>query len=323
MAINLRQLEAFRAVIVTGSITGAASYLHVSQPAVSRLVADLEQSIGFPLFERRNRRLHVKPEGEIFYREVEKSFVGIAKIVQKAQEIRDFKTGHLRIAGMPAVSLSLLPSVIRTFKESFPDVVVSLQIRSSPHVVELLTAPQFDLGLAALPLGESDTAFEPLDPPPCVCVLPAGHRLLRHSMIRAEMLAGEPFISLGGDSMLRFRIDRLFQEAGVRRNLVLETPMSASVLLLVGEGLGVAVIDPFTAASFPVKGVESRPFLPAVPYEFGLLFPQTPRSRITDAFVTMLKTRLALFRSGLTEPAEAPDGQPQAAGRRKRPVAVR
>ena len=69
MAINLRQLEAFRAVIITGSITGAASYLHVSQPAVSRLIADLEHSIGFALFERRNRRLHVKPEGEIFYRD--------------------------------------------------------------------------------------------------------------------------------------------------------------------------------------------------------------------------------------------------------------
>src|SRR5262245_41066425 len=132
--INSRQVEAFRAVVLANTVSSAATRMGISQPAVSRLIADLERTIGFQLFERRRRRLHIRPEGKILFREVENSFRGIEKIAHCAMDIRDYKSGYVRLASMPAVSLGLLPSVIQKFHSNFPSVGVSIQIRSSQKV---------------------------------------------------------------------------------------------------------------------------------------------------------------------------------------------
>ena len=115
--MNLRQLEAFRAVMLSGSVTQAAAALHISQPAVSKLLADLEYHLGFPLFVRsKGVALTVTPEADVFFHEVERSFAGIAVLKRAAADIRNASTGTLRIAALPALAVSFLPSVITTFR---------------------------------------------------------------------------------------------------------------------------------------------------------------------------------------------------------------
>ncbi|HUI18819.1 MAG TPA: LysR family transcriptional regulator, partial [Alphaproteobacteria bacterium] len=162
--INLRQLDAFRATVLAGTVSAAATRLAISQPAVSRLIADLERSIGFALFERRKRRLHIRPEGEMLFQEVEKSFVGVEKIARCAEEIRDYRTGNLRIACMPAVSLGFLPAAICSFRAAYPNVTVVLQIRSSQKIAEWIASQPFDIALAALPINQAGVVVEELDP---------------------------------------------------------------------------------------------------------------------------------------------------------------
>jgi DNA-binding transcriptional LysR family regulator len=298
--MNIRQLDAFRAVVLTGTVSAAAARMAVSQPAVSRLIADLERAVGFPLFERRNRRLHIRPEGEILYREVERSFVGVEKIAERAQEIRDYRTGHLRIAGMPAMSLGLLPKVVQGFRRVHPNVTVSVQIRSSQKVAEFVSAQQFDIGFAALPINQPGVAVDHFEPLPCVCVLPRGHRLAKRKTITPEMLSGESFISLGADSMLRYRVDQVFQAAGVARDMHIDTTISANALLLSSLGLGVSIIDPFTPLAFPSAEVAVRPFTPVVPYEFATVFPmQTTRSRVAEAFLEIFQSEVREFAAAM------------------------
>src|SRR5438045_3953839 len=118
--LSLRQIEAFRAVVIHGSVSKAAERLYVSQPAVSRLIADLEQSIGFQLFNR-GKGFQVSEEARLLFQEVEKSFVGLDKIAQRAEDIRTFRTGHLRMAASPALGLGLVPGVTRAFRATYPD----------------------------------------------------------------------------------------------------------------------------------------------------------------------------------------------------------
>lgn len=302
MKLNLRQLEAFRAIVIFGSVTGAAKFIGISQPAVSRLLADLERSVDFELFERRKRRLFLKPEGRILHQEIEKSFVGIEKIAQKAHEVRNLKVGYLNIAAMPALSLSLLADVLAEFAHKYVGANVSLQIRSSTKIVDWIADQQFDLGLAAAPFDHEGIDVLYKWSPSCMCVLPKRHRLAKKKIIEASDLEGENFISYNRDIMLRFEIDKCFEQAGVKRHLKIETQMSAIICDFVANGIGVSIVDPFSAMNCDSSKVLAKQFRPHVPYRFGILVPaHIPRSRITDVFVGMLMRHLEPLASSAPE----------------------
>src|SRR5690606_28423369 len=109
MKMNLRQIEAFRAVMIYGSVTLAANALFITQPAVSRLITDLEDSLGFALFERkRGQPLKPKEDAEILYAEVEKAFVGLDHLIQTGKNLHKSSRGHLRVVGTTSLVNSIL-----------------------------------------------------------------------------------------------------------------------------------------------------------------------------------------------------------------------
>ena len=103
-------------VMETGSVTQAGKLLYISQPAVSRLIADLEEHVNFQLFDRRKKRLIPTVEAKLLYDEVEKAFIGLSSIEDTAQSILELKRGHLRLIAMPGIAILLLPQVIKDFK---------------------------------------------------------------------------------------------------------------------------------------------------------------------------------------------------------------
>ena len=110
--MNIRQLEAFRATMESGSITGAAELLHVSQPSVSRLIADLERSVGFPLFLRVGRGLSATVEARRFYNAVDSMFVGVNRLEELAQTIRNTADGVVSVGVIPSLSQTVLPEAV-------------------------------------------------------------------------------------------------------------------------------------------------------------------------------------------------------------------
>ena len=291
--MKLRNIEAFHALMVAGTTTEAAAMLRVSQPAVSRMIGQLERNLGFALFKRVKGRLFPTPEAEIFDGEVEKSFIGIDKLARIAEDIRAKRIGHLRIVGMPALSLGFVPKVLDRFMETRPGLNVTLEVRSSQKVIEWIAAQQFDLGLAVMPVDHPAIEVEPLDPSEAVCVLPPGHPLASKAAIRPCDLEGVPFVSLGTEHRVRFEIDQAFEAAGVTRAVQVAAQLSAVVCQLVACGRGAGIVDPFTAADFAERGVVVRPFRPAIFFNTALLYPaHRPRSRLTEDFVTLLKDSL-------------------------------
>jgi DNA-binding transcriptional LysR family regulator len=284
--VNLRQLEAFRAVMMVGSVTGAARMLNVSQPGVSRLIADLEYSIGFKLFIRRKGRLYPSLEGTNFFEELERTFVGIESLKKAAQEIKDLRRGHLRVVAMPAVCLDLLPVTIRKFSEKYPDIKITLEVQSSPRLVEWVAARHFDVGIGSLNLDQPGVEIGPSFRSHCVLVAPKGHPLEAKKTVSPRDLENEPFISLAQHTLPALQIDQVFTKANVRRNIRIETQPSFSACSLVAQGIGVGLIDPMTAGFFRDKKIFIRPFKPHVPFDFRIIYPtETAHSRIADLFI--------------------------------------
>lgn len=291
--ISLRQVEAFRAVMITGTATRAAGVLSVSQPAVSRMIAELEAEIGFKLFERANRQLIPTAEGEAFYEEVDRAFIGLDQIFRTAEAIREYGTGHVSLVTIPSLANSLVPEVVRRFSGTYPDVLVSLEVQPSQRVFERIVSRQCDIGLCALPVDNAAIESRPLARLEAVCVLPRDHSLTAKTTVAARDLEGEVFVSFRTDSIFRHMVDEVFETAGVRRVLKLQARTMAGILGLVGRGLGVSVVGPLLPEAGAHRDFAVRPFEPAIPIDLALLRPaHKPLSRIAQRFAELLEACL-------------------------------
>lgn len=271
LMVKQRQIEAFRAVILTGGITAASELMHVSQPAVSRLISDLQYAFGLRLFERRGSRLVPTFEALSLYREVERFFVGLDRIAQVVADLRAKRAGALRVAALPALASGFLPRFATRFLAERPKLDLALFSMPSRVVLDWVAADQCDIGFTETPIEHPAVTVERLEPATAVAAVPAGHRLARKRRLRPEDFANETFISLGQSTLLRFRIDATFAERHVPRQLRIEAPAAMIACGFVAAGAGLSVIDPFTAAGLASQGVAIRPFEPRIDVECGVI----------------------------------------------------
>lgn len=291
--MQIRQLRALRAVMQTRSITQAAEMMSVTQPAVSVMISNLEEEVGFPLFERIKGRLIPTYEGLQLADEAEKTISSFTRLGEVAKDIRDLHTGSLRIASLPGPALDFLPKVIADFIKAKPHIDVSLQIRASDKVKEWVSAQNIDFGIAEIPIEDPAVEFETLAMR-CVCVIPEGHALAAKSVITPGDLDNLPLICLNRDHMTYFRMVQAFEEAGARMNVKVEAQLFYPACVLVSQGVGISLIDPISVRSHAGRGVVTRPFLPAIPFDLALMYPANrPRSRLVADFVGLLKSRIA------------------------------
>jgi len=293
MALTFRQLEAFRAVMISGSTARAAELLDVSQPAISRAIGELQEDLGFPLFARVRSRLVPTPEGQLFFTEVRASFAGLDRLRNAAARIRDFGSGSIRMASLAALGSTLVPRALRRFRDLHPQIAITLQIVSSATVRDLVVSGQFELGLAADEVDLSGVDHRVFGSFRAVCAIPAGHRLAGRKRIRVEDLQGEPFIALAPEDRARARMNAVFAAAGVLPEIVVETPNSATVCALALEGIGIGLVNPMAADGFAGRGLVLLPFEPAVHFQAYLLFrpDQQQPKLVRDLVAELLKAR--------------------------------
>lgn len=271
--MNFRQIEAFRAVMTGGSTKNAAGLLGVSQPAVSRLIAQLERALRFPLFDRSQGRLKPTPEAYLFLDVADDAFRALERVDRRAQDIRDGQSGALKLAVMPALALGFLPAVLRDFARDQPDAQVTLHIPPSERIEEWAISQQIDIGIVADPNPHVGVEIEPFCHERYRLATPAGHRLASRALVDPRDLEGERIIAFQSHLRMRRLLEEAFALHGVAPQIAVETQYSAAIAALVAQGVGVGLIDPFTAADFAARGVVAVPFEPAVPFDVGVLYP--------------------------------------------------
>lgn len=292
--LNPRQIEAFRTVIVTGGITAAARALNITQPAVTRLIHDLQYALGLQLFVKRGSRLVPTNEALSLYREVERQFVGLERIQAAAASLREGRAGTLRVAALPAFNVGFLPRLVGNYLHERPGLDVAIYGSISSQVAEWVASGFCELGFAQLPLDFPNLDVELLPPAAAVAVVPEGHRLAAKAVLEPADFVGETFISLEQTTQLRYRVDAVFSSERISREVRIETPLSMIACSLVSTGVGVSIVDPVTAMEYDGRGVVVRPFRPAVLYDLAVVWGAGRfRSTLARDFVDRVRAAVA------------------------------
>lgn len=300
--LDLRQLEAFSAVISSGSITAAAKNLRRSQPAVSRLIQEFENKIGYPLFLRNGPRITATEQAYQLHESVEHALISLRQVQLRAKEIAGEEEKPLIIAATPAMAAGLLPTALAKVELSTPLQILSYSAEQTLHAV---IDGRADLAISSLPLDHKNVHRHWIGQSRCVVVLSEDDELARQSEIRLQDLVSRKIITLYNPYRLRHRFEDAMKKARIQPRYVIETNSSANVLACVRAGLGVAITEPVTAYGLPLQGMTIRELDIEIPYHFGVITPQakTPRTvvlQIVDALENTARELLpnfALFHS--------------------------
>lgn len=297
--LRIRQLEALVAVITNGSMTAAASDLGVSQPAVSRLLSDLEQALGFQLFDRRDGRLVPSQEVRYLQPNVERVLELMKQISDVSEDITQRKAGHIRVACLPGFATSHLPGVVAEFLKNRPGVTLTIEPDRPERIFEWMIGEQYDFGITDGFNGHPAIESRNIDVR-TVCVFPEGHALESVQEVTPSLLATEQVIHTRRDSDFFGRLSRVFQDADVTLNSHIEVRQFTAACELVVKGVGVAVVSELDAIKYDGQGLSFRPFKPTLPHTLSLVRPVLKQpSLVALEFIELFSDSLIPF---MTEP---------------------
>jgi DNA-binding transcriptional LysR family regulator len=301
--LTLRQLQTFQEVMRCGSLATAAKTLHRTQPALSILIANLEKELGFPLFERKNRRLIPKPEALYLLEEVNEILGRLQRSVRTLQEIADLKRGQLKIAFMPASTL-LMSHLVGSFTEDKPDVKVSLMMRSSTVIADWIGTQQYDIGLAETPEDRDSINVETFSFQ-CICAMPANDELASLDVITPGDLDGKPLALLYNSHTTTQQVTEQLSNAGAQLHLRYELQTFLPGLELVAQKLCYCICDPISAKGYQdldnqEQKVVFKPLSFEIKLNVSLLTPaHRPMSNLCIAFYDHASKRLRAMLNGL------------------------
>lgn len=290
--MKLMHFAAFRAVLLTGTVSAAAEILGRSQPAVSRILDRLEYDLGLTLFERRKGAITPTPEAYLLLEEVERMHNALDALRSSAARIADGENRSIHIAVLPALGTTLVPDVVAEYARNHPSTRVSLSVRMSTSIEEWAAAGQVDFGIAELPMRRSGFSSETFSDAPYLSVVPADHPLADRQVVTPEDLSRYPVISWSNFVPMRTLLEQAMNSHGLRLDTTYQTNLSATALAMVRNGMGVGLIDPFTAVKLSDSSVRVKPFLPRIPFHLVMLTPHgRSKSHAVQAFLELLSQR--------------------------------
>ena len=281
--VNLRQIEVFKAVIEHGTVSAAAAALHVSQPAMSKSLAQLEADTELRLFERVKGRLAPTETGMRLYGEIDRIFSGVQQVENAVDALHRQAQGRLLIGVMPGLSGAYVRRVVTAFLRLHPGTYCAVEARSSEWIMEALVGRRLDVGLVSARMENPYVETELLTERDAVCIMPIGHPLARRRRVVAADLAALPFISLGPESAIGVRIAAMFAAQGVDPPVALVANLARTVCEFVAAGTGVSLMHPLMVSE--TDRLVVRPFEPPTVLGFMLAHNRAHRSaRLVDEF---------------------------------------
>lgn len=290
--LNTREIEAFRAVIQTGTTTAAAQLLHTTQPSISRLLAQMQAAAGLKLFDMHKGRLRPTPEALELYATVQQHFTGRERIERALSVLRQSGAGSLRVGCTPALGLSVIPTVVHRFAQQFPSTHLSLQTLGTTPLREGLLYGQLDLVVSTMAMASSELDASVLHRSQAVCVMHPQHPLAAREAIHVRDLQGQKLLTLNANDDIFLQLQHTMQEHGIEASSTIETTYSATICSLAAQGLGIGVVNPYMASVF-ARELRVLPLLPACAVEVVLaLPPQFAPSERAECFIQLLREQL-------------------------------
>lgn len=258
--LSLRLLEVFGAVMEHRTTTDAAEHLGISQPAVSNAIRALEKQLDLTLFERTGRRLRPTEEARMLVHESEPIFAMLRALEDEVRDLKHSRSGRLRIAATPPLGHTVLPPGLRELLEGRDRVQVRYAVQRITHVVQAVGTGAADIGVFLGPLQNEGLESHHLGDAELVAVVPRDHPLAARAVVTPSDLARNTMIGL--DTTIGSLVASAFAAAGVPHEPRIETRYSQTACALVHAGLGVSVVDPYTAAAATGLSIVARRFTP-------------------------------------------------------------
>lgn len=267
--MKLDWLIAFKAVMQTGTITGASTIVLRTQPQVTRMIASLEEELGFRLFLRKGRRLVPTAESLDFLKLIDPMLSDFRGIKSAVEAIRQKRGRRITIVAEPFMLHALVPHAVgRLFRQD----AQSFTLKSCSRETGLWsTDGQFDIAVVAVPFAQTDLSPIIFAEAQVVAVLPPRHNLRRQQKLRFADISDQTFIGLHASTLLRAQIDLEAARQGIDLKVSLEAASGVACCEMVAEGLGVTLADPIVASSFRARGVSIHELDAALLLHYGFL----------------------------------------------------
>jgi len=286
MSIPINQILVFTTVARTGSFAEAAIQLHLSQPALSVAMKNLEQSLGGKLLARTTRSVTLTPEGKAFYPVARRL---LSEWEQSMQDVRNhfaLGRGKLDIAAMPTYTTNFLPKILAEFHSHYPNIHITVHDVIAENVVQMVREERSELGITFAPEDAPDLHFQPLYQDRFVAILPFKHPLLEQQTLKWIDLLAYPHLSLQRPAGTRKLIDQALQEKGFLLTPAFESHQLVSIGRMVNEGLGLSVVPSTSRAQMEEMGLQCRAIsAPVITHQVGIV--TRPQQALSAAALAM------------------------------------
>lgn len=287
---RLHQLRAFLAVYQAGSVTLAAEMLHLSQPAVTKLVHALEAQVGIVLFDRSRRRLTPTREAVVLRNELDTLFSTLDRTDSLLNALRNGLDGRLHIAAVPAVGNFLIPGPLSVHLAQRPS-QASVTVASSATVNSLVQSGAADIGFC-LPVNAGDMVnVRHVITLPSFLVLPRSHRLSHSRCVDIAQLEGDPFVTVNQNYGFGNPLVDFFRTHGFHHTPRVETQSNAVACGLVEAGVGFAIVDAPTAYNYR-KRICVLPMTQEISFPIRVIYPPSVERSSLDHFIPLVEKEL-------------------------------
>lgn len=245
--LTLRQIEIFRAVMITKTVSAAARMLGTSQPGLSRMLGHMEDKLHFRLFDRTRGRLVPTQEAQILFGEIERIYKGIDDLTHVIQRLAKGEDKTFRVGASPSLGHSILPQMLARLTAAYPGLTIQFDILSVEQAADYLALQRGEYALTVFPIDHPNILSSRIGFGRMVCAVPSSHALAGRDRISVSDLAGEQLQSFRPDTPHGRTIAEMFARAGSEPEVATYIRFAETAVAFVANGMGIALVDSFTA----------------------------------------------------------------------------
>ncbi len=293
--VSFRSLRVFAEIMRTGSATAAGKQLSLSQPAVSKLISQLEAKVGFDLFYRDRGKLVPTADGTKLMQEVDLTLASLDRFNSLVRDIAGYSAGTIRVVAPPSFAEGVLPEIISRFRDRLPGVEFSIDSRSVATARSMIAMRYVDCGFVKLPTDQKDLELDEVVTSGTLCVMREDHPLASRETISPVDIGLHPLILLGAGGYWRTQVDAAFMSFGLKPVVAIETHTHGSACALAGLGNGMAILNELLVRPYIQAQLVTRPFIPEITHTYAFAVSNVARpSRLTQEFK---KEALSFFKA--------------------------
>lgn len=293
-ALTLRQIEVIRALLITGTIAGAAKLLNVSPPGISRLMKYTERSLKLRLFERRAGRYVPTPEAVDIFEQINGVYKKVDDLHTMLAMLERGASAEFQLGSVPSIAHVMVPRAVRRVARQHPELRFDINILKIEETIDYLLLGKGELVAMSYKLEHAGLEFLPLARGKLVCIVPEAHPLASTSSISIAELVRHPLIGIDPDDPYGRVMSDIIHRAGLSYNMTIKARFGMTVCALVKEGLGIAIIDQFTVADGGLDGIKVIAIEePNIFDTFVAVKANRALSRYAETFINTLRAEMA------------------------------